>query len=71
MKKNPFIMKNNYLKLISNNYVIIENYGEITNISSYEVISTNYTVKGEELIVKKVDGYYLEIAGKITCIIVN
>lgn len=70
MKKhiNLPILKNTYLKVISKNYVIIENYHDIINISKTEVVSTDYIIKGEGLIVKKIDGFYIEIKGQIKTI---
>ena len=53
------------LKLINNKCVIIRNYENVLHISVDEITLTKYIIKGDDLIVKKMDQFEIEIVGKI------
>lgn len=53
------------LKLINNKCVIIRNYENVLHISVDEITLTKYIIKGDDLIVKKMDQFEIEIIGKI------
>ena len=59
------IINNIILKLISNDKVIIQNYNLIEHIGPEKIIVSNYIIEGVEMIVKKIDGYTIEIVGQI------
>lgn len=59
------IINNKILKLISNDKVIIQNYNLIEHIGPEKIIVSNYIIEGVEMIVKKIDGYTIEIVGQI------
>ena len=59
------IINNKILKLISNDKVIIQNYNIIEHIGPEKIIVSNYIIEGVEMIVKKIDGYTIEIVGQI------
>ena len=53
------------LKLINNKCVIIRNYENVLHISADEITLSKYIIKGDDLIVKKMDQFEIEIIGKI------
>ena len=57
------------LRLINNKYLIIENYIEISDITLNMIVTKYYRIEGDDLIVKKMDGYFIEIKGQIKKII--
>lgn len=59
-------IKENVLKVFSNNKVIIENYNLMTFLSSEKIILRKYEIVGKNLIIKRMDGYLIEIEGEIS-----
>ncbi len=53
------------LKLVNNNHLIVENYENVLNISINEITLSKYIIKGDDLVVKKMDEFAIEIFGKI------
>ncbi len=53
------------LKLSNKKEILINNYKELLELEKTKVITSEYVVEGEDLIVKKMDKYTIEISGKI------
>lgn len=53
------------LKLSNKKDILINNYKELLELEKTKVITSDYVVEGEDLIVKKMDKYTIEISGKI------
>lgn len=53
------------LKLSNKKDILINNYKELLELEKTKVITSEYVVEGEDLIVKKMDKYTIEISGKI------
>lgn len=61
----------NKLKVIiyDNSRVVVKEYFILKDIKKEEVIIDNVSIKGEDLVVKRMDDYYIEIVGKIKNVI--
>jgi len=61
----------NKLKVIiyDNSRVVVKEYFILKDIKKEEVIIDNVSIKGEDLLVKRMDDYYIEIVGKIKNVI--
>lgn len=57
----------NKLKLIiyDNSRVIVKEYFILKDIKKEEVIIDNVYIKGKDLLVRRMDDYFIEIVGKI------
>ena len=53
------------LKLSNKKDILINNYKELLELEKTKVITSEYVVEGEDLIVKKMDKYTIEVSGKI------
>ena len=61
----------NKLKVIiyDNSRVVVKEYFILKDIKKEEFIIDNVSIKGEDLLVKRMDDYYIEIVGKIKNVI--
>lgn len=57
---------NTLLKVISKSKIIIEKYGIVKELTSNKIELDNFLIEGNNLIVKRMDGYLIEIKGNIT-----
>ena len=58
-------MNENKISLYNNYRCIIENYKVIKTIASNIIIIDNYIINGENLKIKRMNDYLIEIIGKI------
>ena len=65
----------NYLKanrlIYYDDFIIIENYDKIMSISNGKIKTSKYEIIGDELVVKKFDGFILEIRGNVESILIG
>lgn len=66
-----FNLNEESLKIINNNKVIICNYKQLDEICKNKILLDKYLIQGDDLFVKKMDTYEIEIIGKITSIIIK
>lgn len=71
MNKFNLNIKEASLKLFNNELVIVVNYQNVIDINSSKVVLLNYIIEGDDLLVKKMDTYEIEIKGVIKKITVN
>ena len=58
-------IKENIIKVFSNKKVIIENYHFLDTLSKEKIRLKQYEIFGENLYIKRMDGYIIEIEGTI------
>lgn len=58
-----------FLKVVKNNKIIIENYGIINELSNNKIVLKEYVIEGNNIKIKRMDGFLIEIKGQISKII--
>ncbi len=59
------------LKLVSDNKIIVSNYHCMIDMSQNKIILEKYVIEGDDLVVKRMDSFEIEITGKISKVILN
>ena len=68
MKNILFNTSDNVLKVINKTKVIIYNYHNVVDISQNKIALEKYIIEGNDLIVKKMDEFEVEIIGNVEAI---
>lgn len=68
MKNILFNTSDSVLKVINKTKVIIYNYHNVVDISQNKIALEKYIIEGNDLIVKKMDEFEIEIIGNVEAI---
>lgn len=58
-------IKETQLKLIGDTRIVVSNYKNVLDILKSKVVLLHYIIEGEDLLIKKMDDYEIEITGII------